>query len=71
MEHFEVTSRVVTGNGMRMWIEAAGKGMLERGEIWFILADALLAEYDRRVQNETLYGFLPSITFIVKKWTKG
>ena len=33
IEHFEVTSRVVTGNGMRMLIEAAGKGMLERGEI--------------------------------------
>ena len=41
--------------------------MLERGEIGFTLADALLAEYDRRVQNETLYGFLPSLTFIVKK----
>ena len=41
--------------------------MLERGEIGFTLADALLAEYDRRVQNETLYGFLPSLTLIVKK----
>lgn len=67
IEHFEVTSRVVTGNGMRMWVEAAGKGMLERNEIGSTLADALLAEYDRRVQNETLYGFLPFFTFIVTK----
>ena len=67
IETFEVTSRVVTGNGMRMWVETAAKGMLERNEIGSILADALIVEYDRRVQNETLYGFLPFFTFIITK----
>ena len=67
IENFEVTSRIVTGNGMRMWVETAVKGMVERNEIGGPLADALVAEYDRRVKNETLYGFLPFFTFIVKK----
>lgn len=66
IENFEVTSRIVTGNGMRMWVETAVKGMVERNEIGGALADALVAEYDRRVKNETLYGFLPFFTFIVK-----
>ena len=67
IENFEMTSRVVTGTGMRMWVETAGKGMFERNEIGPGLADALVAEYDRRVHNETLYGFLPFFTFILGK----
>ena len=43
------------------------KGMVERREIGAGLADALIAEYDRRVQNNTLHGFLPLLTFIAKK----
>ena len=52
---------------MRMWVETAVKGMVERREIGAGLADALIAEYDRRVQNSTFYGFLPFFTFIAKK----
>ena len=67
IEHFDVASRVVTGTGMRMWVETAGKGMVERSEIGAGLSNALVAEYDRRVQNKTLYGFLPFFTFIAEK----
>ena len=67
IENFDVASRVVTGTGMRMWVETAVKGMVERNEIGAGLANALVAEYDRRVQNDTLYGFLPFFTFIAEK----
>ena len=68
IEHFEVTGRVVNGNGMRMWVEVAAKGMLESGNISPVLAEALVAEHDFRVEREKLYGFLPFFTFILQKF---
>ena len=67
VESFEMASRVVTGTGMRMWVQSTTERMLERNEIGNELADALVTEYDRRVQKETLYGFMPFFTFIASK----
>ena len=62
-----MTSRVVKGTGMRMWVESFAKSMLQRNEIGMALADELIAKYDRRVQNQTLCGFIPFFTFIASK----
>ena len=67
VEHFENTGRVVNGNGMRMWVEVAAKGLLDNENISPAFAEALLAEYDFRVEREQLYGFLPFFTFILRK----
>jgi len=62
-----MASRVVTGNGMRMWVEVAAKAMVESNDISSALGEALVAEYDHRVKEQKLYGFLPFFTFISKK----
>ena len=67
VEHFEVTGRVVNGNGMRMWVEVAAKGLVEHENISPAFAEALLAEYDFRVEKEQLYGFIPFFTFVLRK----
>lgn len=67
IEKFNIASRVVKGNGMRMWVEVAAKAMVERENISPQLGEALLAEYDYRVKQQSLYGFLPFFTFISKK----
>ena len=67
VQNFEMASRVVTRTGMRMWVESSVKAMLHRNEIGTTLADAFVAEYDRRVQNQTLYGFIPFFTFVARK----
>jgi len=66
-EKFDMASRVVTGNGMRMWVEVAAKAMVESNDISPALGEALVAEYDHRVKEQKLYGFLPFFTFISKK----
>ncbi|WP_415922166.1 methyltransferase domain-containing protein [Tateyamaria sp. SN6-1] len=58
LDHFGVESRVVTtAQSMLPWVEVTTKGMVDRGEIGQALADALIAEHDRRAANGTLYGY--------------
>ena len=62
-----MASSVVTVNGRRMWVEFAAKAMVESNDISPALGEALVAEYDHRVKEQKLYGFLPFFTFISKK----
>jgi hypothetical protein len=41
--------------------------MVESNDISSALGEALVAEYDHRVKEQKLYGFLPFFTFISKK----
>jgi hypothetical protein len=54
-------------DGMRMWVEVAAKAMIDGHDISPELGEALVAEYDHRVKEKKLYGFLPFFTFIAKK----
>lgn len=68
LSHFDVTSRVVSdGVQMRPWVEATTRSMVERGEIGQDLAEALIAEHDRRAENGTLYGYQAFATAIAHK----
>ena len=64
---FDMASRVVMGDGMRMWVEVAAKAMTEGKDISPQLGEALVAEYDHRVKEKKLYGFLPFFTFVALK----
>ena len=55
------------GDGMRMWVEVAAKAMTDSQDISPQLGEALVAEYDHRVKEKKLYGFLPFFTFIALK----
>ena len=67
VNNFDMTNRVVMGDGMRMWVEVAAKAMIDGDDISPQLGEALIAEYDHRVKKQKLYGFLPFFTFIAKK----
>lgn len=67
VDKFDMTSRVVMGDGMRMWVEFAAKAMIDGQDISPQLGEALVAEYDHRVKEKKLYGFLPFFTFIAAK----
>ena len=55
---FRVTTRLVSQTThMRPWFVMGGDQMVERGLIGRPLADALLAEHDRRLREGLLYGF--------------
>lgn len=61
-------SRVVTDSpGMRPWVQQTTATMVARGEIGAELADAMVAEHDRRVAAGTLYGFQVLVTFIARR----
>ena len=64
---FDMASRVVMGDGMRMWVEVAANAMIDGQDISQQLGEALVAEYDHRVNGKKLYGFLPFFTFIATK----
>ena len=55
------------GDGMRMWVEVAAKAMTDGQDISPQLGEALVAEYDHRVKEKKLYGFLPFFTFVALK----
>ncbi|MGJ5618869.1 class I SAM-dependent methyltransferase [Sulfitobacter sp. MF3-043] len=57
---FRVAIRIITeGQGGMTFVGMGGKMMVEQGLIGKELADALIAEYDRRIENGSLYGFVP------------
>ena len=65
LKHFRITSRAVTdADGMLVWVRLGGAMMLGHGEIGQQLADALVAEYQRRKEAGTLYGHQPFATLI-------
>ena len=68
MESFRVETRTITeGAGGMTFVGMGGKMMVERGLIGQELADALVVEYDRRVANNSLYGFVPFAIAIARK----
>lgn len=67
---FSVLNRVVTeGMGSLVWVRMSATRLVSEGVIGQPLADALEAEYVRRAEAGTLYGFLPFVTLIASKPT--
>lgn len=65
---FSLVARPITnGDGMLSWVKMTGADMVARGEIGAPLADALVAEYERRRDAGTLYGFQAVATLIAVK----
>lgn len=63
--HFRVLNRVVTeGMGGMAWVRMSSARLVAEGVIGAPLAAALEAEYVRRAEAGTLYGFLPFVTLI-------
>jgi arsenite methyltransferase len=68
VSHFEVRSRVVTTpDQMLPWVEVTTKLMVERVDIGQELADALVAEHNRRADAGTLYGYQAFATVVATK----
>jgi SAM-dependent methyltransferase len=68
VEHFGTANRVVTdGMGNLVWVRMAGARLVSEGVIGQPFADALEAEYLRRAEAGTLYGFVPFVTMICTK----
>ena len=68
IDSFRVETRTITeGAGGMTFVGMGGKMMVERGLIGQVLADALVAEYDRRIANNTFYGFVPFAIVIAQK----
>lgn len=68
LESFDLTSRVVTTpQQMLPWVDVTTKAMVERGEIGAGLAEALIAEHDRRAEAGTLYGYQCFATAVARK----
>ncbi len=66
--HFGTANRVVTdGMGNLVWVRMASARLVGDGVIGQPLADALEADYMRRAEAGTLYGFLPFVTMIATK----
>ncbi|SHJ79685.1 Methyltransferase domain-containing protein [Shimia gijangensis] len=65
---FDVVSRVVTTREQMLpWVEVTTRQMVERGDIGKELADALVAEHDRRAEAGSLYGYQAFATAIARK----
>ncbi len=68
LETFRVATRIITeGQGGMTFVGMGGKMMVERGLIGQPFADAMIAEYDRRVAEDCLYGFVPFAIAIARK----
>lgn len=60
LSEFRIMTRTITeGAGGMTFVGMGGRMMVERGLIGQPLLDALIGEYDRRIANGTLYGFVP------------
>jgi arsenite methyltransferase len=67
IQDFRVTARLITqGIGGLTWVGMGGQKMVEHGLIGPQLAEALVAEYHRRVGAGTLYGVLPFVTLVAR-----
>ncbi|WGH78224.1 methyltransferase domain-containing protein [Jannaschia ovalis] len=55
---------IAEGQGAMTWVGLGGRRMVEMGLIGQDLADALVAEHDRRIAEGRLYGFQPFATVI-------
>lgn len=65
---FTVANRIVTeGMGLLVWVRMSSARLVAEGVIGQPLADALEAEYMRRAEVKTLYGFLPFVTLMAVK----
>ena len=68
LKHFRITSRAVTdADGMLVWVRLGSAMTLGQGEIGQPLADALVAEYQRRKEAGLLDGHQPFATLIATK----
>lgn len=68
LEDFTHETRVSsTREGMRPWVDRVTSLMVERGDIGQPLADAFVAEFERRADNGTLYGYQVFATAIALK----
>jgi hypothetical protein len=52
---------------MAIWVKLSGDRMVEEGTIGRPLADALLAEYQRRLEAGILYGYQVFATLVAVK----
>lgn len=68
VERFELANRIVTqGDGNLAMVKFAGSWLVAQNVIGLPLAEALVAEYDRRQRLGLLYGFTPFVTLIARK----
>lgn len=68
VDRFTIQNRVVTeGLGSLVWVRMSSASLVSEGVIGQPLADALEAEYIRRAEDGSLYGFLPFVTLIARK----
>ena len=66
--NFTVINRVVTaGMGNLVWVRMSTARLVSQGVIGNPLAEALEAEYMRRAEAGTLYGFVPFVTMTSRK----
>ena len=65
---FDITNRLTFDNdGMVHYVQMSSAAMVAEGLIGQPLADALVAEYGRRRDLGTLYGFIPFATLIATR----
>ena len=65
---FRVAGRLLTDSPlMGIWVKLSGDRMVEEGTIGRPLADALFAEYYRRLEEGTLYGYQVFATLVATK----
>lgn len=70
VQSFSLVARpIIEGDGMLPWVITTGRDMVARGDIGQPLADAMVAEYQRRRDAGTLYGFQAVATLIAAKPT--
>ena len=68
VEHFDLRSRVVASSEQMMpWVAATTELLVNRGQIGSQLADALVAEYRRRMKDGSLYGYQAFATCVARK----
>jgi ubiquinone/menaquinone biosynthesis C-methylase UbiE len=70
IEKFDLQNRLdLHGGAGRIWVKNSTTHLVRTGIIGQPLADALMAEYERRVETGSVYGFMPMVTAIGRKTT--
>ncbi|MCK0168217.1 methyltransferase domain-containing protein [Jannaschia sp. S6380] len=68
LSDFTVDSRVMTGGkGLATWVDQTTAAMVAEGQIGPALAEAMRAEFERRAEDGTLYGYMALATAIALK----